>query len=83
MNLVTVPPYRRRGIARRVMRAMLQWLMDHGIQVIALHASEGGRPLYQELGFAPSNEMRLKINELGFPPTKALRPAQPSADGSD
>jgi GNAT superfamily N-acetyltransferase len=63
MNLVTVPPYRRRGIARRVMRAMLQWLMDHGIQVIALHASEGGRPLYQELGFAPSNEMRLKIKK--------------------
>jgi hypothetical protein len=31
--------------------------------VIALHASEVGRPLYEELGFAPSNEMRLKIKK--------------------
>jgi len=61
MNLVTAPPYRRQGIARRVMGAMIQWLVDHGIQVIALHASEVGRPLYEELGFTPSNEMRLRI----------------------
>jgi GNAT superfamily N-acetyltransferase len=59
MNLVTDPRYRRRGIARRVMQVMINWLADQGVQVMALHATEVGRPLYEELGFADSNEMRL------------------------
>jgi hypothetical protein len=25
---------------------------------VALHASDAGRPLYQSLGFVPTNEMR-------------------------
>jgi GNAT superfamily N-acetyltransferase len=59
MNLVTDPRYRRQGVARRVMQAMIDWLADQGIQVMALHATEVGRPLYEELGFTDSNEMRL------------------------
>jgi GNAT superfamily N-acetyltransferase len=58
MNLVTIPGYRRRGIARRIMQAMLKWLAAQGIQHGALHATEAGRPLYRELGFVDSNEMR-------------------------
>jgi GNAT superfamily N-acetyltransferase len=65
MNLVTLPRYRRRGIARRIMRVMLAWLADQGIHTVALHASEMGRPLYQELGFKASNEMR-RVNFISF-----------------
>jgi ribosomal protein S18 acetylase RimI-like enzyme len=61
MNLVTVPPYRRRGIACRVMRIMVKWLAERGIRCMALHATEIGRPLYEELGFVDSNEMRLSL----------------------
>ena len=61
MNVVTDPRYRRRGIARRIMDAMLQWLSSQGIQNFSLHASEMGRPLYEQLGFEPSNEMRCQI----------------------
>jgi GNAT superfamily N-acetyltransferase len=61
MNLVTVPRYRRRGIARRVMRVMLKWLAEQDIQHVVLHATETGRPLYEELGFVDSNEMRLRL----------------------
>jgi GNAT superfamily N-acetyltransferase len=61
MNLVTDPRYRRRGIARRLMQAMLQWLAARSIQRVTLHATEIGRPLYEELGFVDSNEMRLEI----------------------
>jgi GNAT superfamily N-acetyltransferase len=61
MNVVTVPHWRRRGIARRVMRAMLLWLEGQGIQRATLHATEMGRPLYEELGFIESNEMRLTL----------------------
>jgi GNAT superfamily N-acetyltransferase len=62
MNVVTLPDYRRRGIARGVMRAMLEWLAEQGLQVISLHTTEVGRPLYDRLGFAASNEMRLRLD---------------------
>jgi predicted acetyltransferase len=61
MNVVTVPTYRRRGIARRVMTDILRWLAEQGVEHVTLHATEAGRPLYQELGFVASNEMRLRI----------------------
>lgn len=63
MNLVTVPRYRRRGIARRIMQAVLKWLTEQGIQQVALHATEVGRPLYKELGFVDGNEMQLRLEQ--------------------
>ena len=61
MTIVTVPHYRRRGIARRVMQVILEWLAEQGIQRVALHTSDDGRSLYESLGFQPSNEMRLHL----------------------
>ncbi len=58
MNMVTVPRYRRQGIARHIMQAMIKWLTEQGIQNMALHATVAGRPLYKEMGFVDSNEMR-------------------------
>jgi ribosomal protein S18 acetylase RimI-like enzyme len=63
MNLVTIPAYRRRGIARRVMQTMLQWLAERHIHLVTLHATEVGRPLYRELGFVDGNEMQLKASQ--------------------
>jgi ribosomal protein S18 acetylase RimI-like enzyme len=63
MNLVTAPGYRRQGIARRVMQAMLEWLAERKTRHVTLHATEAGRPLYRELGFVDSNEMRLKVED--------------------
>lgn len=59
MNLVTDPRYRRQGIARRMMHHVVEWLAEQGIQTMALHATDMGRPLYEELGFENSTEMRL------------------------
>ena len=61
MNVVTLPGYRRRGVARRIMQAMIKWLAEQGVQNMSLHATEPGRPLYRELGFVDSNEMRAKL----------------------
>lgn len=61
MNLVTVPSYRRRGIGRRVMQTILQWFAEQGIHRVTLHATDVGRPLYEELGFVDSNEMRRSL----------------------
>ena len=60
MNICTAPAYRRRGIARRMMQVIIAWLKERGIQRITLHASDIGRPLYQQLGFSESNLMQYK-----------------------
>jgi len=54
------PAHRRRGLARRIMTAILEHLRAEGVRVFALHATEVGRPLYESLGFAASNEMRAR-----------------------
>jgi GNAT superfamily N-acetyltransferase len=59
MNLVTDPRHRRQGIARRIMEVIIEWLEEQGIQWASLHATDMGQPLYEELGFVDSNEMRL------------------------
>lgn len=61
MNVVTLPAYRRRGLARRVMQAALDWLVERGMRRVTLHATEVGRPLYEQLGFEAGNEMRLRL----------------------
>jgi len=63
MNMYTLPGWRRRGVARAIMAAMLSWLQAQGISVAALHATPQGRPLYEQLGFAPTNEMRALLTE--------------------
>ncbi|MGZ8471319.1 MAG: GNAT family N-acetyltransferase [Gemmatirosa sp.] len=58
INVYTEPAYRRRGLAERLMRALLAWCETRGLASVVLHASEGGRPLYERLGFVGTNEMR-------------------------
>jgi GNAT superfamily N-acetyltransferase len=57
VNVYVQPEYRRRGLARRLMLAIVDWCRGQAIERIALHASDMGRPLYESLGFAPSTEL--------------------------
>jgi len=59
LNVYTRPEHRRRGLARRLMRTALDWCGENHVQVVILHASDDGRPLYESLGFRQTNEMRL------------------------
>ena len=64
MNLVTLPAWRRRGIARALLQHVLNVLRAEGVPLATLHASEDGRGLYEELGFAVKvdlPEMRLRL----------------------
>lgn len=61
INVYTEPEARRQRLARRLMSLMIQWLKEQGFSSVALHASDAGRPLYQALGFVPTNEMRLRL----------------------
>jgi GNAT superfamily N-acetyltransferase len=61
LNVYTEPEFRRRGIARQVMRAILEWVRQQGFRAVNLHASAEGRQLYEKLGFEATNEMRLRF----------------------
>jgi GNAT superfamily N-acetyltransferase len=58
LNVFTERPWRRQGVAVGLMEELLRWTRAHGIESVVLHASEDGRPLYERLGFVPTNEMR-------------------------
>ncbi len=61
VNVYVERPARRQGLARRLMDVMIEWSRREGYANLFLHASDEGRPLYESLGFAPTNEMRLKL----------------------
>lgn len=61
LNVYTEPAYRRRGIARQIMEAIIECCRREGRCLVFLHASDQGRPIYEAMGFKPTNEMRLKL----------------------
>ena len=61
LNMYVEREYRRRGIARALMVKMISWCRENGFRNVGLHASDEGRPLYEQLGFKPTNEMRLEL----------------------
>jgi GNAT superfamily N-acetyltransferase len=61
LNVYTRPDYRRRGVARALMQVALDWCRANGIKSVILHASADGRALYENLGFASTNEMRILL----------------------
>jgi GNAT superfamily N-acetyltransferase len=61
VNVYTDPSFRRQGIARKLMEIIIEWCRVEGFGSVLLHASDEGRPLYESLGFKPTNEMRLML----------------------
>ena len=60
-SVYTAPEYRRQGLARRILTAIIDDCRVNGWPRLTLHASELGRGLYEDLGFKPTNEMRLAL----------------------
>ena len=58
LNVYVERDHRRRGVARALMDAILAWVPETDIVSLVLHASKEGRPLYESMGFQPTNEMR-------------------------
>jgi len=61
LNVFTYPEHRRQGIARQLMQTMIEWCRQAGFQSVCLHSSDEGRPLYESLGFKPTEEMKLVL----------------------
>ena len=90
--MYTDPEFRRQGIARRLMQTMIDWCRKEGFVRVDLHASDKGRPLYESLGFEPTNEMRLNLRKRvtvrrnnveghGFSRATKMRTSRASAPG--
>jgi len=60
-NVYVEPDHRRRGVARALTIAAIDWLRSVGCGVVRLQASTTGRPLYQSMGFTSSQEMELAL----------------------
>ena len=59
-NVYTEPEWRRRGLAALLIKRIVEWTREQGIESVVLHASDEGRAVYERLGFIPTNEMRLQ-----------------------
>jgi len=63
MSMYTEKEYRRKGVAKLVVREAIKWCRRHNYDRLSLHASKYGKPLYEGLGFESSNEMRLRLRK--------------------
>jgi len=61
LNVYTAVEYRRRRLARYLTETAMQWCRENGVDTVILHASAEGRQLYESLGFAATNEMRIQL----------------------
>jgi ribosomal protein S18 acetylase RimI-like enzyme len=59
LNVSTNPAHRKQGLARQLTQTALDYCRSKGIELVALHASQFGKPLYESLGFEPTTEMRI------------------------
>ena len=56
MNVYTRKKFRRQGIARKMVEMLIKETWEKGATEISLDTTESGRPLYESLGFAFSEE---------------------------
>jgi GNAT superfamily N-acetyltransferase len=68
--VATDEEFRGRGFARAVMTTLLDWLDEHGVAAVELHATPMGEPLYRSLGFWEG---------IGAPPLRRRRWDPPPA----
>jgi GNAT superfamily N-acetyltransferase len=54
LNMYTEPEWRRRGLARALLNRLVELARARGVHRLWLHATEEGRPLYEDEGFAPN-----------------------------
>ena len=63
-NVYTQPEWRRRGLAGLLIKRIIDWTREQGIQSLVLHASDDGRAVYERLGFIQTTEMRFRLRHF-------------------
>jgi GNAT superfamily N-acetyltransferase len=63
VNVYTLPRWRRRGVGRAVMDALVADARALGLRRVYLRTSDDGRPLYEQMGFRdPGNYLSLDLD---------------------
>jgi GNAT superfamily N-acetyltransferase len=70
-GVYVMPGWRRRGLARAITEAAVDWLWEIGCRVVRLHAANEARSIYESMGFEPSNEMIIERPAIR---ARSLRP---------
>jgi GNAT superfamily N-acetyltransferase len=60
LNFYVDPEVRGRGLAGQLLKLAVDESDRRGIEVVTLHASKFGRPIYERFGFEATNEMMLR-----------------------
>ena len=60
LNFYTAPEARGRGLATQLLQHAVDECKKANVQVITLHASKFGKPIYEKFGFTQNNEMILR-----------------------
>lgn len=61
MNVYVEDSHRKTGLGRRLMLMAEHEFRQRGISFATLHATKMGRPLYEDMGWAATNEMSLRL----------------------
>lgn len=62
MNIYVIPSYRHKGIAKAIMNEIISYLKDMDVKHVWLHSTEGGRILYEKMGFtSKQSEMEMHL----------------------
>jgi len=64
-SMVTEPAFRRQGLARSILAALLAWFEQRGVVAVDLHASPMGEALYRSMGFQEGDEPELRWRRSG------------------
>ncbi len=76
------PPLQRRGIARALLAALLDWLEARRCPLVLLDASDSGAPLYRQFGFEEVDQAHLYLREQeagsGGPIPPSVAPMRPT-----
>ncbi len=64
LNVYTKPEYRHQGMAKGIMKNLLAYAKDLGLDFVELSATEQGYPLYKSLGFLESSSHYRKMKYI-------------------
>ncbi|MGI0071265.1 MAG: GNAT family N-acetyltransferase [Thermoplasmata archaeon] len=59
LSVYTDPAHRRHGLGSQIVAALVASARRRGYTRVELHSTEIGRPIYEKVGFTPTNQMRL------------------------
>lgn len=65
LNMYTLPEYRGKGLAGKLLECCIEESKQSGVKRIWLHATEAGEPLYAKMGFIKKNNEMEKFLQEG------------------